>query len=183
MKTWTILHHQPPSTTKIFSHRTRMSFSHNHVRILPSLQNTFSAYAATLSKVSRLQVQLENKKGAPLPYRDVLHLDASFRSHLETLPPFFRVDWTSETLAQERPVLKHKYGAGSIALQRAILNDQTFFRMLRLHRFYLGKGIKHTHFRRSTVACVEAARGFLLRESNWKSRAITFEAPFSSRVT
>lgn len=127
---------------------------------IPS-ENTFCAYAATLSKVSRLQVQLENKKGAPLPYRDVLHLDASFKAHLEALPPFFRVDWTSETLAQERPVLKHKYGAGSIALQRAILNDQTFFRMLRLHRFYLGKGIKHTHFRRSTVACVEAARGIL----------------------
>lgn len=135
-------------------------------------QNTVVSFSLAFARLSRVKVELENEKGAPLPYTDILDLDDQFHALFDRLPGYLQIPALSEdgrdAVSAMRLRAKQMSDArpGSTAseerfytLQRSVLNDQAYFRLLHAHRSYLGKGIKDPRFRRSTLACLEAAYG------------------------
>lgn len=116
-------------------------------------ENIYSAYAVAFSKVIRQMVEWENEKGAPLPYEDTLTLDKRFFDLMEGLPPFLSIN---------APVSQNPSDAERrVMLQRGLLNDQSHFRLIHIHRAYLGKGFKDEKYRTSILSCLKAAYGVL----------------------
>ncbi|PWN32702.1 uncharacterized protein FA14DRAFT_76978 [Meira miltonrushii] len=116
-------------------------------------ENVYSAYAVAFSKILRQMVEWENEKGAPLPYEDTLILDKRFFDLMEGLPPFLSIN---------APVSQNPDDAERrVMLQRGLLNDQSHFRLIHIHRAFLGKGFKDEKYRRSIFSCLKAAHGVL----------------------
>lgn len=116
-------------------------------------ENVYTAYGVAFSKILRQMVEWENKRGAPLPYSDTLILDQRFFDLLENLPPF---------LALNAPISQNPDDAERrVMIQRGLLNDQSHFRLIHIHRAYLGKGFKDEKYRRSLLSCLTAAYGVL----------------------
>ncbi|PWN32673.1 uncharacterized protein FA14DRAFT_76709 [Meira miltonrushii] len=135
-------------------------------------QNTVVSFSLAFARLSRVKVELENEKGAPLPYTDILDLDDQFHALFDRLPGYLQIPALSEdgrdavSAMRLRSTQMSDIRPGSTqseerfyTLQRSVLNDQAYFRLLHAHRSYLGKGIKDPRFRRSTLACLEAAYG------------------------
>lgn len=116
-------------------------------------ENVYSAYSTAFSKVRRQMVEWENEKGAPLPYDDTLKLDQRFFDLFESLPPFLSLNApiSQNPNAEERRVM----------LQRGLLNDQAHFRLIHIHRSFLGKGFNDEKYQRSLLSCLTAAYGVL----------------------
>lgn len=135
-------------------------------------RNTVVSFSLAFAKLSRVKVELENEKGAPLPYADILDLDDQFHALFDRLPGYLQIPALSEDGRDAVSAMRlraKQFSDGRpdspeseerfYILQRSVLNDQAYFRLLHVHRSYLGKGIKDPRFRRSTLACLEAAYG------------------------
>lgn len=116
-------------------------------------ENVFTAFAVSFSKILRQMVEWENERGAPLPYNDTLILDQRFFDLLGGLPPFLTLDAPISQKPQEEE--------RRLMIQRGLLNDQSYFRLIHIHRAYLGKGFKDAQYRRSLLSCLTAAHGVL----------------------
>jgi hypothetical protein len=123
--------------------------------------NTFVAYYAAIARATRIQVELENVKGAPLPYKDLLNLDQRFRDIIEILPPYLSLSLVNDGGLAPSSNGTRDPQTEAFIMQRSLINDQAWFRMLRMHRMHLGKGFKDQKYRQSTLSCLEAARGIL----------------------
>jgi hypothetical protein len=114
--------------------------------------NAFPACWQAISRAGRLQVELENTKGSPLSYRDVLRVDREFQAAINSFPPFYL--YKSSTLrgdSMSRPIV----------IQRNVLHEQAQFRLLRLHRLHLGKGFRDPQYLHSLQACFDASKVIL----------------------
>ncbi|SPO40205.1 uncharacterized protein PSFLO_05687 [Pseudozyma flocculosa] len=87
-------------------------------------------------------------------YDVVLQIDRRFRSILDNLPPFFRLD--GETEYDPKVIQLHR-ARPYLALQRAVIYEFVHHRLLMLHRLYMGRGYSNIKYAYSTRTCIEGA--------------------------
>lgn len=120
-------------------------------------ENAFSGLFLSIAKAGRLQVELENIKGSPLPYEDVLEIDRGFHKAIENFPDYFHYRF----LKSDQEIIKSgtkSYFSRSITIQRNMVHEQAQFRLLRLHRLHLGRGFRDEVYLPSLIACFEASK-------------------------
>lgn len=118
-------------------------------------ENAFPRCFLAIAKAGRLAVQLENAYGSPLDYHHVLRVDAAFQGALQQFPWFLSFTQLQAEQRQKSKLLPTF--SKPINLQRIILHDQIQFRLLRVHRLYLGQGFKDEKYRYSLQVCLDAA--------------------------
>jgi hypothetical protein len=112
-------------------------------------ENAFPACWLAIARAGRLQVELENAKGSPLPYKDILRVDREYNAAIEAFPYYYKYSpATKGTNSLPR----------SIIIQRNALHEQVNFRLLRLHRLHMGKGFRDVQYLPSLNACFQGAR-------------------------
>ncbi|EFZ04133.1 fungal specific transcription factor domain protein [Metarhizium robertsii] len=89
-------------------------------------------------------------------YNTILQMDKKFRTFLEELPVYFRLDpesiERSKDICRERPI---------IALQRVGVNFSIRIRLCRLHRPYHLEGLTNSTYAYSHKACIQEAQKVL----------------------
>lgn len=112
-------------------------------------ENTFPACWLAIARAGRLQVELENAKGSPLPYKDILRVDREYNAAIDALPDYYKYSLQSRgTEFLPRPIV----------IQRNAIHEQVNFRLLRLHRLHMGKGFRDAQYLPSLNACFQGAK-------------------------
>ncbi|KAN0063512.1 hypothetical protein ACQY0O_003959 [Thecaphora frezii] len=88
-------------------------------------------------------------------YETVMQIDERFRNILDDLPPFYRLDGRSEYDPQ---IVRLHRARPYLALQRAVIHEYVYHRLLMLHRLFMTKGYTRLKYVHSTRTCVESSR-------------------------
>ena len=126
-------------------------------------KNAFLGCFLQIAKAGKLQTDLELSKGSPMAYKDLLEVDKAFQSALKYFPSYLCFSSNSPLSLDFDDNFHHRqydrsHSFKTIVLQKIILQEQFQFRILRLHRLYIGKGLKDFNYRYSLKSCINAAK-------------------------